>query len=161
MPESVISCVPSKEWTNPKSGNKVQIYAVGLSDGRGGQSFGKDIPIGTPVSDLLIEDKGQYGLDFKLKSAGGQAWSGGGKQRGGNESFALSYAKDLVVAGKVDIKQILPIADKLYDWLEGKKPAKSAVPAPAPVPAPQPYRAPMTTTPAPSPSSGPTDDLPF
>lgn len=125
--ETVITCTKLKDWTNQK-GEKVPIYSVGLSDGRGGQSFGREIAIGTPMSDLEITDKGQYGLDFKLKKQGG-AWMGSGKQRGGNESFALSYAKDLVVGGKVDLKQILSTADKLYAWLEGKKgpaPAQSA-----------------------------------
>ncbi len=129
--ETVISCAKVKEWKNQK-GEMVPIYQIGLSDGLGGQSFGKEIPIGTPMSELVITDKGQYGLDFKMKSAGG-AFGGGGKNRGGNESFALSYAKDIVVAGKVDVKQILPLADKLYAWLEGKKaqaPVQSAASLP-------------------------------
>ena len=118
--ETVVSCTKSKEWKSPKTGQNVPIYAIGLSDGRGGESFGKEIPLGTPVSELIIEDTGQYGLKIKLKQSG---FGGGfqGKGRGGNESFALSYSKDLVVAGKVDIKNILPTADKLYAWLEGKK----------------------------------------
>ena len=131
--ESVISCSKSKEWKSPKTGQNVPIYAIGLSDGRGGESFGKEIPVGTPVSELIIEDTGQYGLKFKLKNAGG--FGGGFKQRGGNESFALSYAKDLVVAGKVDLKNILPTADKFYAWLEGKK-APSIAPPAAPSVAP-------------------------
>lgn len=122
--ETVISCTKAKDWV--KDGKSIPIYSIGLSDGRGGQSFGKEIPVGTKVEDLIITDKGQYGLDFKLKpSGGGGGWSGGKKS--GNESFALSYAKDLVVAGKVDVKNILPIADKLYDWLESKKPASAPV----------------------------------
>lgn len=115
--ETVIECSKLKDWQNGE-GKNIPIYKVGLSDGRGGQSFGKEIPVGTPVADLVITDKGKYGLDFKLKSSGGGF---GKKERGGNESFALAYAKDLVVAGKVDIKSILSTADKFYDWLEGKK----------------------------------------
>ena len=132
--ETVISCTKSKEWKSPKTGQNVPIYAVGLSDGRGGESFGKEIPVGTPVSELIIEDTGQYGLKIKLKQSGFQ---GGFKQRGGNESFALSYAKDLVVGGKVDIKNILPTADKLYAWLEAKRGAPVA---------PTPDKAKTTTT---------------
>jgi len=132
--ETVISCTKSKEWTNPKNGSKVPIYAIGLSDGRGGQSFGKEIPLGTPIGDLIIEDKGQFGLDFKLKGQQSAGWSGS-KPRSGNESFALSYAKDLVVAGKVDVKSILPTADKLYDWLESKKPKTAPVVLASQVPA--------------------------
>ncbi len=116
--ETVISCEKVKEWKNQK-GEMVPIYKVGLSDGRGGESFGKPIPVGTPMGELLIEDSGQYGLKIKMK--GGAPGFQGGKQRSGNESFALSYAKDLVCAGKVDIAKILSTADKLYGWLEAKK----------------------------------------
>ena len=45
-------------------------------------------------------------------------WSGGGgKKTGSNSSFALSYAKDLVVADKVGIEKILETATKLNNWL--------------------------------------------
>ena len=120
--ETVISCQKIKE----KDGKA--IYAVGLSDGRGGESFAVEIPIGTSVNDLNIEET-QWGTRIKLKKSGG-SWSGGGgkRDRGGNESFALAYAKDLVVGGKVDLKNILPLADKFYVWLESKKPLAPAAP---------------------------------
>ena len=41
----------------------------------------------------------------------------GKRSKGSNASFALSYAKDLVVADKVKIENILPIAEKLNNWL--------------------------------------------
>lgn len=143
--ETVISCTKVKEWKNQK-GEMVPIYAIGLSDGRGGQSFGKEIPVGTDVATLEITDKGQYGLDFKIKGA---ASGFGNRQRAGNESFALSYAKDIVVAGKVDVKSILPLADRLYAWLEGKKVGASVA---ASLPAAKPTNLP---------DNNPTDDLPF
>lgn len=115
--ETVVSCVPMKQ-VQGKNG-PATVYAIGLSDGQGGESFAVQIPVGTPVSDLTIEAT-QYGNRIKLKKSAG-TWGGGGQKRGGNESFALAYAKDLVVAGKVDIKAILPTADKLYNWLESKK----------------------------------------
>lgn len=130
--ETVISCTKAKDWTNQK-GEKVPIYSIALSDGRGGQSFGKEIPVGTKVDELVITDKGQYGLDFKFKASQGGFSGGGARQRAGNESFALSYAKDLVVGGKVDIKNILSTADKLYGWLESKK-AVTAAPSVPPAP---------------------------
>lgn len=116
--ETVVSCVKIKD-VNGRNG-LTPVYAVGLSDGQGGESFATMIPVGTPVGDLTIEST-QYGNRIKLKkpSGSGNAW--GGKQRSGSESFALSYAKDLVVGGKVNIDQILPTADKLYTWLESKK----------------------------------------
>lgn len=152
--ETVISCEKTKDWIN-KKGEKVPIYSVGLSDGRGGQSFGKAIPINTPVSELEITDKGNFGLDFKMKGAS-NSFGGGGK-RGGNESFALAYAKDLVVGGKTDLKNILPLADKLYAWLEGKKVS-------APFVAASTLPAAVLYTPATAQANAPhnsTDDLPF
>lgn len=116
--EKVISCTKVRDWT--KDGKSVPIYSVGLSDGQGGESFGKEIPVGTPMSELVLEQS-QYGLKIKWNKPGASGGFSGGGRRSGNESFALSYAKDLVVGGKVDIKQILPTADKLYDWLESKK----------------------------------------
>lgn len=116
--ETVIKCEKIKEWNNKP------IYGIHLSDGRGGESF-MEIPIGTPVSDLQIIDNPNPAYAAKIrwnKPGSSNGFAGGGKQRySGNESFALSYAKDIVVAGKVDVKHILPLADKLYDWLEKKK----------------------------------------
>lgn len=37
-----------------------------------------------------------------------------------NRSFALSYAKDLAVSGKIDISQVLPMAATFDLWLQGK-----------------------------------------
>lgn len=114
--ETVTNCIKIKDWT--KDGKTVPIYEVTLSDGTKGESFGKDIPVGTP-QDALDITEGNYGKKIRLKQTGG---GGGGRpQRSGNESFALSYAKDLVVAGKVDIGKILDTAEKLYGWLESKK----------------------------------------
>lgn len=109
---TVTSCEKAKEV------NGKPVYKVGLSDGRFGESFATLIPVGTSADDFSIEES-QWGLKFKMKKTGGGF--GGGKAKGGNESFALSYSKDLVVAGKVDIKEILTCADKLYNWLESKK----------------------------------------
>jgi hypothetical protein len=118
--ETVVGCKQVKEWT-AKDGKKVPIYAVELSDGQGGESFGKEIPVGTPLSELVLES-GRYGLKIKWNKPGASGgFSGGGKSRSGNESFAMSYAKDIVVGGKTDLKNLLPLADKIYAWLEAKK----------------------------------------
>lgn len=113
--ETVIKCEKIKEW------NGKPIYSIGTSDGQGGESFAREIPIGTPVSELVFEPNGNYPTKVKWNKP--QSGGGGGfqKQRSGNESFALSYSKDLVVAGKVDIKNIFTVADKMYDWLNSKK----------------------------------------
>jgi hypothetical protein len=35
--------------------------------------------------------------------------------------YSMAYAKDLVVAGKVEIGQMLSVADKIHNWLLSKK----------------------------------------
>lgn len=125
----VKSCVKLKDWTG-KDGKAVPIYKVELSDSRVGESFGKEIPIGTPDSDITIEES-QYGSKFKWnKPANGKAWGGGGS-KSTNESFSLSYAKDVAVGliAKMDkapksediAKVITGMADTFYNWLESKK----------------------------------------
>ena len=58
--------------------------------------------------------------------------------------MCLSYAKDLVVAEKLGLDQILPKAQEFYDWVmkaAPEKPAqetKAAVPAATPAATPQP-----------------------
>lgn len=121
--ESVISCTKVRDWT--KDGKSVPIYSVALSDGQGGESFGKEIPVGTPMSELILEPS-SYGLKIKWNKPGASGGGFSGRQRSGNESFALSYAKDLAVAYIGKGKDIAPDkvcewADKFYSWLEKKK----------------------------------------
>jgi len=123
--ETVTSCTKVRDWV--KDGKSVPIYSVGLSDGQGGESFGKEIPVGTPISELVIEAS-QYGNKIKWNKPGASGGFGGGRQRSGNESFSLSYAKDYAVAmigqGKeFKSEHILQLADKFYEWLESKKKA--------------------------------------
>jgi hypothetical protein len=81
------------------------------------------------------------------------AQGGGGKSsydNGKNRGFALSYAKDLVVAGKVDITKITSCVDTFTAYLDtGNWP--SAQPAQAPVQqqqaAPPTYQAPVQAAP--------------
>lgn len=119
---TVTSCTKVKEW------NGKPIYSVELSDGTKGQSFANEIPIGTPSSDLIIE-QGEFCKKFKLKSkTGGGGFAGKPK---GNESFALAYAKDIAVAllqkqttvpSSADLAKItIAIANHLFEWLESKK----------------------------------------
>lgn len=120
--ETVTHCSKLKDWT--KDGKSVPIYKVDLSDGRSGESFGKEIPVGTPITDLIIEDTGKYGIKIKLNAPKGMGFKGAPK---GNESFALSYAKDVYIAhlgiiGKeLNSDTMFKLADKMYEWLENKK----------------------------------------
>lgn len=112
--ETVIKCEKIKEW------NGRPIYGIGLSDGQGGESF-KEIPLGTPINELTITPNPPYGNKISLKNPGVQGGGYSGGKKFGNESFALSYAKDVVIHGKTDIKNLFTLADKMYDWLEKKK----------------------------------------
>ncbi len=150
----VTSCTKVRDWT--KDGKSVPIYSVATSVGQIGESFGKEIPIGTPVSDLEITPNGTYAAKIKLKGATNSGGGFGGKKFG-NESFALSYAKDVVIGGKTDIKNLFALADKMYDWLEAKKGAAN----PPIILASQ---LPQKEAPKPmagNPATIPTDDLPF
>lgn len=121
--ETVIKCEKTKEW------NGKPIYTIHLSDGRGGESFAREIPVGTPTSELEITPNGNYPNKIKWNKPGA---SGGGfaRQRSGNESFALSYSKDIVCAGKTDFKNLFELADKMYLWLEKKKGTQAPTPPP-------------------------------
>lgn len=129
--ETVISCTKVRDWT--KDGKSVPIYSVALSDGQGGESFGKEIPVGTPMSELVLEQS-SYGLKIKWNKPGTSGGGfGGGRQRSGNESFALAYAKDYAVAKVANGKEfkgedILKLADLFYGWLEKKKAVTQSAP---------------------------------
>ena len=127
---TVTKCEQFKSWTSPKDGKVVPIYQVHLSDGQIGESFGKEIPVGTPMSELVLES-GQYGIKIKWNkpNAGGGNGGGfnrGGGQRAGNESFALAYAKDYAVAVIATGKEfkgeaVIALAELFYNWMETKK----------------------------------------
>lgn len=124
--ETVTSCKKVKDWTN-KEGKAVPIYGVMLSDGQGGESF-SDIPVGTPMSELKLE-QGQYGLKIKWNKPGASGgFGGGGRRQSGNESFALAYAKDYAVAMIGSGKEfkgdhVITLAEIFYNWMESKKKA--------------------------------------
>lgn len=160
--ETVTGCTKVRDWT--KDGKSVPIYSVVLSNGQTGESFGKEIPIGTPITDLEITPNGNYAPKIKLKGATNSGVGYGGK-RSGNESFALSYAKDLGVAyvskgTNIDPNKICAWADIFYNWLENKK-----VTQPNPIILASqlpPKETPKASTPLTgNPAIIPNDDLPF
>ena len=119
--ETVVKCEKIKDW------NGKPIYAIGLSDGQGGEAFAQEIPIGTPISELTITPNGNYAAKIKWNKPGGGAGGfGGGRPKSGNESFALAYAKDYAVAmigqGKeFKGEHVITLADLFYNWMEAKK----------------------------------------
>jgi hypothetical protein len=121
MSATVKSCTKVKDW------NGKPIYSVKFSDGTKGNSFGSEIPVGTAKAELRITPKEGYPDDVKMNKPNGFAGAGGGgMKKAGNESFALSYAKDLACAniamGKdFGSKEVLAVAELFYTWLEGKR----------------------------------------
>lgn len=123
---TVTKCEQFKSWT-AQDGKQVPIYQVHLSDGQIGESFGKEIPVGTPLGELVLES-GKYGIKIKWNKPqqGGGGFGGGRGQRAGNESFALAYAKDYAVAvigtGKeFKGESVIQLAELFYNWMETKK----------------------------------------
>jgi hypothetical protein len=119
----VQSCTEKNGWYNIKTPDGKEISVMIEKCPNIKEAISKELEAGTigefPVEMNLIEKNGKtYGWDIKAKGSGGGGFK---KERSGNESFALSYSKDLVVAGKVEISKILETAEKLYQWLETKK----------------------------------------
>ena len=114
--------------------NVQSVEAKGSYDGKYGLMYKYEVHIGEHVGEysskkyatkeaegfpFIIGSEAEYEYEAhekypKIKTVSN--WSGG-KKTGGNASFALSYSKDLVVAGKVSIDQILDTATKLNNWL--------------------------------------------
>jgi hypothetical protein len=85
--ETVTKCTKLRDWT--KDGKSVPIYEIQISDGQVGESFGKEIPTGTPLDQLSLEN-GQYGL--KIKWTKPNKTSGfSGRKSSGNEYFSIAY----------------------------------------------------------------------
>jgi hypothetical protein len=66
-----------------------------MSDGRNGESF-NEIPTGTTEDQLTFTQNGNYPPNITMKKSGG--WGGGRPAENKDASFALAYAKDIVVA---------------------------------------------------------------
>ena len=99
---------------------------------------------------LVIENVKVNG-EWKAKPREKKQWTGKGGWDNSplkTRSMCLSYGKDLVVAGKIEMLQLLPKAQEFYDWVmkaAPEKPAqevKAAIPAatPAATPAAEPRR---------------------
>ncbi len=83
--------------------------------------------VGQEITYLLEET--QYGNKVKPASNGTSSFKPGGfKAPANNSSFALSYAKDVVIGSwiesspkKLTSEDLFKIADSMYNWMEGKK----------------------------------------
>lgn len=81
--------------------------------------------VGEEVEFEHTESGNQYPDKLKIKKEDSNYSGGGGKAKGNNRSFALSYAKDLAVARMkhdtnvhTDTESIIKQADKFVTWLD-------------------------------------------
>ncbi|HKK12410.1 MAG TPA: hypothetical protein VJ945_06235 [Flavobacteriaceae bacterium] len=119
---SKVKKVQANGTWNSNDGTLYYKYDYEMEDGTALQAMHKSqrpFGIGDDVDYEVTRTHEIYGNSGKV-SKPNEFQKGGFKKSGGNGSFALSYAKDLVVADKIDIKQILETADKFKNWLDGK-----------------------------------------
>jgi hypothetical protein len=98
MAKGTIAFMQEKVWTNPEGQAKkfyeVQIQGVDKKYGCWDHAIISAHKPGDEIEFTEIEKNGRW----TMKLAGGKSGGFGGGGRGSNESFALSYAKDIVVA---------------------------------------------------------------
>ncbi len=121
------------EWTNPKGGS-VFYHDIELENGDKGSIGSKEKEPSklNPGQDLTYTIDGNKIKAFVPVAQNG--FTGGKKIPANNASFALAYAKDVLVASwtsqssmsslpvpLVSTDEMLKLADKMFNWMEGKK----------------------------------------
>ncbi len=94
----------------------------GVANAKSETIEGLPYKVGEEVEFEHTESGNEYPDKLKIKKEGQENYSGG-KQKGNNRSFALSYAKDLAVARinngmQYDAKSIIEQADDFVKWLD-------------------------------------------
>ncbi len=109
------------EWANPKGG-VLYFHSLELDNGDMGQIATKErhtdkINIGAELTYTLENGR--------IKAVSKPFSKGSGFKPEPFEhnaaGYAMAYAKDLVVADKVVIDKLIATADRIYEWLIGKK----------------------------------------
>lgn len=98
------------------NGETYHARIVTLENGESGQVSSKT-PDRWKVGDEVeyTIKAGQYGNKMSLKKPDSSRY--GGNESSKYPSFAVAYAKDLVVAGKVELKDLEPTAKRIMDIL--------------------------------------------
>lgn len=111
------------EWSNPKGG-QIYYHEIELDNGEKGQIGSKDkMPAKLNPGQELTYTLEQTAHGPKIKAV---LPAGGFKGRATEDpkvkmiGFAASYVKDLVCAGKVDMKDFQTYFDKMYTLLTSK-----------------------------------------
>ncbi len=112
-----------KEWQGEKG--IIYYHEIELDNGDHGQIGTKErLPDKLNVGQELTYtiESSSYGNKIKAVSAGsGSGFRGGKPQRDPKEqmiSFATAYTKDLIVAGKIDIKDLEPAVKRMYQVMK-------------------------------------------
>lgn len=130
MKKSKISNIQfTKTWSGEKG--TVYYHDIEFENGDKGQAgFKSEVPaeyeIGTEHDYELIPN-GNYAAKIKfIKQSGGG--KGGFSKPANNAGFALSYAKDILIASwqpqspkRLTSDEMFALADKMLNWLESKK----------------------------------------
>lgn len=109
------------EWENPKGG-VIYFHSLELDNGDVGQIGTKE----KNTDKIRIGNELTYTIENgRIKAVSKPFVKGGGFKSEPFEhkaaGYAMAYAKDLVVGGKMDISQLIRTADKIYQWLISKK----------------------------------------
>jgi hypothetical protein len=109
----------SKTGTLEPKGDRpeLQKWNVTLEDGRVAELLTK-MGADAPTGEVTVTDS-DYGLRAKKVQPEGR----GGYNKpdpGRNASMAVSYAKDLVIADKIELGQLSAYAEKFYAFIESK-----------------------------------------
>lgn len=112
-------------WDNPKGG-QIFYHNIELDNGDKGSIGSREkMPSKlNPGSDLTYTIEGDKIKAVIAQTGGGAPWTKGGKQ--GPEprvqmiSFAMAYTKDLIVGGKLEIKDLESGFERMYTIMTGK-----------------------------------------
>lgn len=115
------------EWSNPQGG-QVYYHEIELNNGDKGQIGSKEkMPAKlNPGQELTytIEPSSRGNKIKAVVENKGQQFRGGGRPqvdpRQQVATFAMSYCKDLVVAGKIDLKLMEDVFERMYKAIMSK-----------------------------------------
>lgn len=112
-------------WTNPDNGQVFYRWDVTVQNGE--QEVSTDIlrkPDSPDPTDLPVEQKnGRWKVAQQQApgKSGGKSYEADSRGlRGKNASMAVAYAKDLVIADKIELGQLSLYAGRFYDFIEAK-----------------------------------------
>lgn len=116
------------EWANPKGGS-IYYHEIELDNGDKGQIGTKEKePAKLNPGQILTYTLEQTGNGTRIKVVNGGVAPGMKRAAGSNASFAMAYAKDVVIGSwaehspkKLTSEELFKIAEKMYQWMEDKK----------------------------------------